>query len=219
VQANRDEALNRQEKHEKKKQERAEREKELAAKITALPTKRYGVILADPEWQFETWSELGKTDTSAENHYPTSSLDAIKARNVPSIADDDSVLFLWATVPMTPHALEVMEAWGFEYVSHIAWIKNRPGTGYWCRNRHELLLIGKRGEVPAPSQGDNPESVLYADLGKHSEKPERAYELIEGMFPTLPKIELNARKPRAGWDSWGTLEHLRTDPRPLSQRF
>ena len=39
--------------------------------------------------------------------------------------------------------------------------------------------------------------------GKHSEKPDVVYELIEAYFPGVPKIELNARKLRVGWSSWG----------------
>jgi len=183
--------------------QRAEKESALAGKITALPDKRYGVILADPEWRFETWSPAGKTMTAADNHYPTSGLDAIKARPVPAIAADDAVLFLWATVPMAPQAFEVMAAWGFRYVSSAVWVKDHAGTGYWFRNRHELLLVGTRGNIPAPAPGTQWESVIEAPVGKHSEKPERAYELIEAYFPHLPKIELNARACRAAWDSWG----------------
>jgi N6-adenosine-specific RNA methylase IME4 len=183
--------------------QRAKRERELADKIMALPDKRYGVILADPEWRFETWSPKGKTATSADNHYPTSALDVIKARPVADIAADDCVLFLWATVPMTPQAFEVMAAWGFNYVSHAAWNKDHAGTGYWFRNKHELLLVGTRGHVPAPAPGTQWESVIEAPVGKHSEKPERVYELIESYFPTLPKIELNARHRREGWEAWG----------------
>jgi hypothetical protein len=37
----------------------------------------------------------------------------------------------------------------------------------------------------------------------HSEKPDWGYELIEDYFPNLPKIELNARRRRDGWDAWG----------------
>jgi N6-adenosine-specific RNA methylase IME4 len=29
------------------------------------------------------------------------------------------------------------------------------------------------------------------------------YDLIEEYFSSLPKIELNARRARPGWDSWG----------------
>jgi N6-adenosine-specific RNA methylase IME4 len=120
------------------------------------------------------------------------------------IAAPDSVLFLWATVPMIRDAIEVMMAWGFAYKSQIAWVKDRVGTGYWTRNKHELLLIGTRGgNIPAPN--DPPYSVIEAPVGKHSEKPEVFYEVIERMFPNLPKIELYHRglAERKDWDTWG----------------
>jgi N6-adenosine-specific RNA methylase IME4 len=183
--------------------QRADKERELAGKIQALPDKRYGVILADPEWQFDTWSAKGMTMTSADNHYPTSALDTIKARDIPSISANNSVLFLWATVPMTPQAIEVMAAWGFGYVSGAVWVKDHAGTGYWFRNRHELLLVGTRGHIPAPAPGTQWDSVIEAAVGAHSEKPTAVYELVEAYFPNLPKIEINARKARPGWDNWG----------------
>jgi MT-A70 len=33
--------------------------------------------------------------------------------------------------------------------------------------------------------------------------PDGAYELIEQMYPELPKIELFARQARPGWEAWG----------------
>ncbi len=193
----------RAERHRIKTKARAEKEKALAKKIAALPQKRYGVILADPEWKFEFWSEKGKTNSSADNHYTTSSLEIIKARDVPAIAADDCVLFLWATVPMLPQALEVMEAWGFRYVSNFAAVKDRHGTGHWNFNQHEHLLIGSKGKPPAPAPGSQISSVLPFPVGRHSEKPESSYKMIERYFPNLPKIELNARRQRSGWDVWG----------------
>jgi N6-adenosine-specific RNA methylase IME4 len=195
----------RAERHETKRKAREVREKALATKLLALPKKQYGVILADPEWRFEFWSPKGLTNSSADNHYETSPLEEIKKRDVPSIAADDCVLFLWATVPMMPQALEVMTAWGFEYRSHCIWDKQTIGTGYWFRNQHELLLVGTPRDcnVPAPADGTQFPSVFVAPVGKHSEKPDKAYEIIEAYFPNLPKIELNARKARDGWDSWG----------------
>lgn len=191
------------ERHAQKKAERRQREAALASKIIALPDRRYGVIYADPEWKFKTYSEEGKLETSAEMHYPTSDLQEIKDRDVESISADDAVLFLWATVPMLPQALEVMMAWGFDYKSHVVWVKDRVGTGYWFLNKHEMLLVGTRGKIPAPAQGTQWASVVEAPRGKHSEKPAVVYDLIEAYFPNLPKIELNARKARKGWDSWG----------------
>lgn len=189
-------------KTELKKQERAEKEKTLAARQTALPDKNYGVVYADPEWSFSTYSSNGM-DRSADNHYPTSSTDEICQRDVGSISAPDCVLFLWATVPMLPDALRVMDAWGFDYKSSAVWAKDKVGTGYWFRNQHELLLVGTRGNVPAPAMGDQWSSLITAPVGKHSEKPSVVYELIESYFPTLSKIELNARSTRDGWDAWG----------------
>lgn len=226
-----------------KKQRREQRETELAAKIAALPDKRYGVIYADPEWRFEPYSRETGMDRAADNHYPTSTLVELMRRDVRSIAADDSVLFLWATVPMLIEAICVMDAWGFalinrdpetgflmpdkrdgRYVSHVGWRKadiesrgENPekvdrgrystglvlGTGYWFRNAHELLLVGVRGNVPAPAMGNQFPSMIDAAPLRHSQKPERFHELIEAYFPALPKIELNARARRDGWDAWG----------------
>jgi N6-adenosine-specific RNA methylase IME4 len=186
-----------------KKRHRDLRERDLGVKQAALPNKKYGVIYADPEWRFEVYSRDTGMDRSADNHYPTSATDAICARPVGDIAADDCVLFLWATVPMLPDALKVMAAWGFDYKSHCIWTKDRIGTGYWFRNSHELLLVGTRGNIPAPAMGTQWPSTIEGRVTKHSAKPERFYELIEQYFPNLPKIELNARNARPGWDAWG----------------
>ena len=122
---------------------RAERESELATKQLALPAKRFGVIYADPPWRFEVYSRDTGLDRDASNHYPVQALEKIKALDVASIAAPDSVLFLWATAPMLPEALEVMAAWGFEYRTHFVWAKDRAGTGYWNRNQHELCWSGQ----------------------------------------------------------------------------
>jgi N6-adenosine-specific RNA methylase IME4 len=187
-----------------KTERRGTRERNLAAKILKLPDKRYGVIVADPEWQWEPWSRATGLDRSADNHYPTSCLEVIKTRDVPSISAKDCVLFLWATGPMTPHAIVVMGAWGFDYAAQYVWGKDKIGTGFWNREKHELLLIGTRGNVPCPAPGTQWDSLIMAPRGKHSEKPECFLEMIEQYFPTLPKIELNRRGPaRPGWDAWG----------------
>jgi N6-adenosine-specific RNA methylase IME4 len=155
-----------------KKRKRAEREAELGAKIAALPSKKFGVILADPPWRFNAYSsDVGLLHASADNHYPTCDPETIKALEVASIAAADSVLFLWATSATLLEALEVMAAWGFAYKSHFVWIKDKIGTGYWIRSRHENLLIGTRGDVPAPAPGTQFDSVFEARRRRHSESP------------------------------------------------
>lgn len=186
------------------KAERRDRiERELTAKIRALPGERYGVIYADPPWDFSVRAESG-LNMHARNHYPCMSLDAIKEFDVPSLAAPDCVLWLWATPAMLLEALEVMAAWGFAYKSQYIWVKSKFGTGYWARAKHEILLVGTRGNIPAPSQDLLQPSTFESEVGKHSEKPDHFAELIEFYYPHLPKIELFRRGPaRKGWSAWG----------------
>ena len=107
-------------------------------------------------------------DRAAHNHYATSPLERIKALDVSSIMAPNSVLFLWATVPMLAQVLEVLTSWRFLYKSNFVWHKNRAGTGYWSRNKHEHLLIGTRGRVPAPAPGTQWQSAIEAPVGRHS---------------------------------------------------
>lgn len=201
---------------EAKKAKREAREQQLGERIAdgnsaladaAAAGKRFGVIYADPEWRFEPWSRETGMDRAADNHYPTSPLAVIKSRPVHEIAAHDCALFLWATRPMLPQALAVVEAWGFAYKSCTVWGKRRAGAargpGYIFSDESELLLYATRGKVPAPAPGTQWPSLIIAPVARHSEKPDRFYELIESYFPTLPKIELNARSQRPGWDVWG----------------
>lgn len=161
----------------------------------------FPVLYADPPWRFEPYSRDSGMDRAADNHYPTMTVDLIMNLEPPCL--DDAVLFLWATSPMLPQALDVMAAWGFAYKSQIIWGKDRIGTGYWARNKHELLLIGSRGSIPAPLPGTQPDSLIMAAVSEHSRKPEVFRDIIEKMFPGIPKLEMFSRSNREGWHAWG----------------
>src|SRR5207248_1985231 len=134
------------------------------------PEGPFEVILADPPWTY------GSPDSqfAPEQHYPTMSLEATKQLTLPAAAD--CVLFLWAVNTLLPQALEVIDAWGFHYRSNLAWVKTWIGPGIWLRQRHELLLIATKGTVAPPEPQDRCDSVLEAKRGRHSEKPEQAYQ-------------------------------------------
>jgi N6-adenosine-specific RNA methylase IME4 len=116
---------------------------------------------------------------------------------------------MWVTQAHLKIGLLVMEGRGFEYKSTVIWDKGETGTGHWFFNQHEQLLVGTRGNVPAPAQGTQSPSIIRAPRGKHSEKQECVIEMIEQYFPNVPKLELNCRgPPRPGWYAWGD----ETDP-------
>lgn len=168
-------------------------------------TQQFPVIYADPPWKFGVHSEVTGREKSAENHYPTMATDEICGlfAEIGAPAKRDAVLFLWATNPMLPDALRVMTAWGFAYVHHWIWDKEVAGTGYWGRDRHELLLIGRRGDVAAPLPGSQPETVHREPKGRHSQKPDFYAETIERLYPAMPRLEMFCRQARPGWTAWG----------------
>lgn len=211
-----------------KRARRQVREEILARRIMALPDRHYGVIYTDPEWQNDAYSSVTGMDRAAANHYPTSTLAELQQRRVADIAAPDSIMLMWALVPMLAEAFCLLDAWGFaafvrdpetgflgldktraRYVSSGAWIKYRPGDrmgmGHWFRVDHEILLVATRGKPPAPLQGDQYRSVFDVPASRiHSKKPDLVAEMIEAFWPNLPKIELNRRgPPRPGWDAWG----------------
>lgn len=191
------------------KQERRDgREKELGERQIAMPEGKFGVIVEDYEWDHETWSEAGK-DRHAGNHYPVSR-DAHTAEEIVNrtadrfaCAADDCFLGMWTTIPHLAIAIDVLRMRGFDYKSHYVWGKDRIITGYWSRGKHEVMLIGVKGNIPCPAMGTQDASLIMAPSGAHSEKPECFMAMIERYFPTLPKLELNSRKSRPGWTVWG----------------
>lgn len=187
-----------------KKLRRAIKAAQLAERAKALPAGKHQVILADPEWPDETWSDNGK-DRSPENHYPTSTIEEIAARPVGDIAADDALMVMWITsrhLAIGSH-LPVLRSWGFEPRALLFWDKVVAGNGRWSRNRVEIVVIAVRGTMPAPAPGTQWEDLIPEMKTQHSAKPDWLHRWVEDFYPGTKRIELNARTAREGWARWG----------------
>lgn len=170
--------------------------------------KKYNVIYADPPWRFKTYSNKGQ-GRSAERHYPTMTLDDIKTLPVQEIAGKDCILFLWAIFPCLQEALQVIEAWGFQYKTiAFVWVKkNRKsdsffwGMGYWTRANAEVCILATKGHPKRINSGVH--QVVMSNIEEHSKKPNEVKERIVRLVGDLPRIELFARQKVDGWDCWG----------------
>lgn len=160
----------------------------------------YNVFYADPPWQYDN-NSTGLRGLS-EDVYPVETMENISSLPVQSHCMDEAVLFLWTTTAMVKKAFDLIPAWGFEFKTSMVWVKNRIGTGFFVRSKHEYLLISTKGSF-LPMTNKLPESVIFADTGKHSQKPSVFYEIIEQMYPNQRYCELYARGKRDGWYSWG----------------
>jgi len=163
---------------------------------------KYKTILADPPWQQVM---AGKYRTRHQRvrslPYPTMSVDEIRAMYVKDVASVGCHLWLWTTNQFLPAGFEVMNSWGFKYLSPITWVKP-SGCGNYFISVTQTLLFGYKDSCLFPLERYKP-TVIYAGLPKkHSQKPEEMYQLIESVSPE-PRLELFARHKRLGWDIWG----------------
>lgn len=165
----------------------------------------FDLIMADNPWHFDLYSEKGNAK-SAQAQYATMSLDDLKALPVGHLARGDAVLFMWATWPMLPQAMEVMAAWGFPYTSGGVWHKKTAhghtafGTGYRLRSASEPWLLGIVGN---PKTSRSHRNVIEGLAREHSRKPEEAYAWCESYMPNARRADLFSREQRDGWSSWG----------------
>jgi N6-adenosine-specific RNA methylase IME4 len=131
-------------------------------------------------------------------------VEAICELNVSAIAQENSVLFLWATSPMLENALTVMKAWGFRYKTSFVWDKVKPHDGYYSAVRHELLLLGTKGACLPDARELYDSLITIRRAHRHSEKPGFFRTMIDMLYPTGRRIELFARKQPSGrWNAWG----------------
>jgi len=166
---------------------------------------KYQIIYADPPWSYNDQ----KCNGAMGHHYNGMHIDDLKALDVRGIAEDNSVLFMWATYPFLKESLDLIEAWGFTYKTiAFNWIKqNKSGNGYffglgrWTRGNAEPCLLAVRGK---PKRLNNAVSqLIFAPLTKHSEKPFEVRDKIVELMGDVPRVELFARAKVIGWDAWG----------------
>lgn len=162
----------------------------------------HDLVYADPPWKY---SFSATKSRQVENHYPTMTLEEIKALGTRLPMKPNSLCLLWTTTPKLLEGLAVMTAWGYEYKSCAVWDKVTMGMGYWWRGQHEILLCGTRGKFAPPGPSGRVSSVWREKRGRHSAKPLVVYEWIEKNWPPTQwaLLELFARNVRVGWSCWG----------------
>ena len=189
--------------------------------------KKYQVILADPPWDFKTYSQAGE-GRNANQHYPTQGLEWIKSLPIKKLADTRCALFMWVTDTHLEQGFDVLKAWGFKYKTvGFYWAKlnksaNKDaikhdkdffmGMGYYGRANPEQCLLAEfevdqallATASKAPTRVDAGVRKLIVDYRReHSRKPDDVHTRIERLFGDVPRIELFARESKPGWSVWG----------------
>lgn len=190
---------------------------------------RFACITADPPW-LERGGGVSKR--GADRHYDLMSTDKIieTMRQAPEWRPADSAhLWVWVTDNFLEDGLRLIRELGFRYVRTLVWVKvstprAKPrqkrsawgrrglwlspkakvqvGLGQYLRGSHELVLFAVRGEARVPPTPRRRSSVIIAERGRHSAKPDEFFDIVESVSDG-PRIEFFARTPRPGWSAFG----------------
>lgn len=201
--------------------------------FATLPRADYRLALVDPPWSFRTFNGKSRTPTQknfreAEDHYPTMSLDDMKALPVGDIMARDACLAMWLVGSHLDAALALGEAWGFRVVTDLFyWAKQRlidadqidmftgdippprMSMGYYSRKQVEPCWLFARGKG-LPVLAHDVRQLIIEPTREHSRKPTEQYDRLTRLFGPLiaedgspRRVELFARTAMPGWDAWG----------------
>jgi N6-adenosine-specific RNA methylase IME4 len=136
--------------------------------------------------------------------------DEISDLRVSDLAKPEGYLFLWTTSRYLESAFGICREWAFTPRQVLTWCKPAAGQGPggMFATTTEFVIVGQRIGPASHARGKrtNGERVETSwfewPRGAHSVKPPAFYDLVERVSPG-PYVELFARQPRLGWDSWG----------------
>jgi N6-adenosine-specific RNA methylase IME4 len=176
----------------------------------------FGTILIDPPWSYNRTTKTKATGSGkaeklrgyADTEYQFLSTPTLAELPIGSLGSKDSVMLLCATWPFLPDAIQLLDAWDYDYVTGLTWIKTGKkltdvayGVGYWFRGATELVLVGKRKSAYRTNLVGLVVDDLVSERLDHSRKPDSLYEVGEH-FPG-PRLEVFARRQFPGWHSLG----------------
>ena len=196
------------------------------SEIPALPAVDGGfkTVLADPPWRFANRTGKVAPEHRRLDRYGTMDLEEIKALPVGDATAKDAHLYLWVPNALLLEGIEVLQAWGFRYVSNVIWAKRRKdggpdgrGVGFYFRNVTEPILFGVKGSMRTLAPARSTVNMIETRKREHSRKPDEQYDLIEACSPG-PYLEMFARYARPGWSAWGDESAEDVEPKGKTHR-
>ncbi|MFT4158217.1 MAG: MT-A70 family methyltransferase [Microbacterium sp.] len=196
------------------------------AEVPPLPSVDGGfkTVLADPPWRFANRTGKVAPEHRRLDRYGTMDLEEIKALPVGEVTAKDAHLYLWVPNALLLEGIDVLQAWGFRYVSNVIWAKRRKdggpdgrGVGFYFRNVTEPILFGVKGSLRTLAPARSTVNMIETRKREHSRKPDEQYDLIESCSPG-PYLEMFAQYARPGWSAWGNESDDAVEPKGKTHR-
>ena len=186
--------------------------------LLKLPKKLKPLLVQDPAWKYGFFEKSYNTGKTAAQHYKTMTLEELKKLQLGKLCPPDAVTMMWCTGPTFNWALDLMASQGFQFKTvAFVWVKTNPlhkgkmvditkdiwmSLGNTTRPNCEYVLLGERGKGLV-RRNKSIRQVVFAPVGKHSEKPIEVMNRIKTLYGKVPSYEAFARKPTPGFTPLG----------------
>lgn len=174
---------------------------EPSAGEVAPPTGEYRTLVIDPPWPMKKIDRASYAQQGIALDYHTMELDEIAQLPIAKLALSDGChVYLWVTQKFLPEGLALFEGWGVRYQCALTWVKPSGFTPFSWMYNTEHVLFGRVGSLDLLRQGLK--LSFEAPVLRHSQKPDRFYELVTAASPE-PRLDMFARREREGFTAWG----------------
>ncbi len=121
------------------------------------------------------------------------------------MASTDCILWLWTPVKHIRNVFPVLDKWGFEFRTILAWLKPEAVKGEWLYEMADFCFVATRGE-PAINTDCKLGTFLKAMAEKGAHEPQHFFTMVEERCAGPTRLEIFAESPREGWLAWPPLE-------------
>ena len=173
----------------------------------SFPKVEFKTVVVDPPWTPSMSITNGNAPKgSPQKQYSTLSLEDIC--NIKPPIHKQAHVYIWCLSQHVDWAYKVADKWSANPIILLTWKKPGLGVGrFRCNTEHVLVARkGSRHGNPFGQGGRHSQATSGTCFdwprGKHSEKPNEFYDLVEKLSPQ-PRLDMYARKAKPGWYCWG----------------
>lgn len=186
------------------KEVKREQKREEVAKIANAEPKEfvglYDVVVIDPPWPMEKIERECSPNQVRSLDYPVMTEDELKNFKLP-LANDCHV-WLWTTHKFMPMAFRLLDYWQLKYVCCFTWHKNGAFQPFGLPQYNCEFALYARNGTPKFIDTKDFKVCFNAERGRHSEKPEEFYEVVNRVTSGR-RVDIFNRREIKGFDRYG----------------
>jgi N6-adenosine-specific RNA methylase IME4 len=174
---------------------------------------KYDLAMIDPPWDLRMAGKKAVSPTTKEKlAYETMGFQDVLGfieSIVRPILKADHNLFLWTVDQYLALTLSNFDWLGYRRHAIMIWDKcNGLAPAFTVRYAHEYLIWYYKGKFqPVDTSARGIFTTVFTEGSReHSRKPDKAYEIINRLYPNQKKIDIFSREKRDGWDQYGNEE-------------